>query len=131
MAALPLGARAPCFARTLLLLLRLRLRPCDRSIEGEEGGGREGGGSAPRLFTDLSCWWGCGGVSEAANDSGQFAEAASYFQQSRVLALDTSNSKSAAMAKCKIGMAKGNAQFEDYIANVVAEMDAQDQDDGD
>jgi hypothetical protein len=59
---------------------------------------------------------------------GQFAEAASYFQQARVLALDTGNSKSAAMAKCKIGMAKGNAQFEDYIANVVAEIDAQDLD---
>lgn len=63
-----------------------------------------------------------------ANDAGQFAEAASYFEQSRMLALDTYNSKAAAMAKCKIGMARGNAQYEDYIANVVAAMDVEDDD---
>ena len=67
----------------------------------------------------------------AANDGGQFAEAASYFEQSFMLAQDTHNSKSAALAKCKIGMAKGNAQFEDYISNVVAEMDAQDEEEED
>ena len=59
-----------------------------------------------------------------ANEGGQFAEAASYFEQSRMLAIDAGNSKSAALSKCKMGMAKGNAQYEDYIANVVAEMEA-------
>ena len=49
----------------------------------------------------------------------------------RPLALPPSlwtNSKAAAMAKCKIGMARGNAQYEDYIANVVAAMDVEDDD---
>lgn len=59
-----------------------------------------------------------------ANEGGQFAEAVSYFEQSRMLAIDAGNSKSAALSKCKMGMAKGNAQYEDHIANVVAEMEA-------
>jgi len=61
-------------------------------------------------------------LGQLANDAGEYLEAATYYEQARNIALEMGESKIASSAKCKIGMARGNAQFEEYVANVVSKM---------
>jgi len=65
----------------------------------------------------------CLHLGHLANDSGEYSEGAAYFEQSRSLALEAGNSKVATQSKCMIGIAHGNAQFDDYVASVSAKLD--------
>lgn len=64
----------------------------------------------------------CLHLGHLANDSGEYKEAASYFEQARQLSLEAGNSKVATQAKCMIGIAQGNAQFDDYVASISAKL---------
>lgn len=43
--------------------------------------------------------------------------------QARTLATETGNARLATNAKCMVGIARGNAQFEDYIASIASKVD--------
>mmetsp|Transcript_9530 Transcript_9530/g.21887 ORF Transcript_9530/g.21887 Transcript_9530/m.21887 type:complete len:448 (-) Transcript_9530:378-1721(-) len=60
----------------------------------------------------------CQHLGQLANDAAEYADAASYFQQARNLALEMGESKIASACKCRIGMAKGNAQYDEFLANI-------------
>eukprot|EP00285_Hemiselmis_virescens_P007370 CAMPEP_0173401342 /NCGR_PEP_ID=MMETSP1356-20130122/50575_1 /TAXON_ID=77927 ORGANISM="Hemiselmis virescens, Strain PCC157" /NCGR_SAMPLE_ID=MMETSP1356 /ASSEMBLY_ACC=CAM_ASM_000847 /LENGTH=207 /DNA_ID=CAMNT_0014361461 /DNA_START=57 /DNA_END=677 /DNA_ORIENTATION=+ len=54
----------------------------------------------------------CTLLGQLANDSGEYEEASSYYEQARSLSLETGNARLATAAKCMIGVARGNAQFD-------------------
>lgn len=65
-------------------------------------------------------------LGKLANQAGEFEDAAKYFEQARTLAMDTGNARLATNAKCMVGISRGNAQFEDYIASLASKVEGGD-----